>query len=293
MCRNHCRIALEAVAWIAILLTTPAAVLAAPQPTPQATPEAIVLENEVCRYEIGRDGKNRAMRNLADKKDYLRSATPLMRVGRAEQHWDSSRVELTGDLLSVSFAGCDARVKAKLEIRPKYFTLCVTEVSGSGFDWLQFCNLQVKMTQKVGVLVNAAWDDDFAVCVLACNDRTDCGSHGVPTARAYREFGFEGAKAAIIGVATGKPDPAARLLDAIEIVELEQGLPHPTIGGVWTKRAPQRFASYLMVGSVNQRNIDQVVEFAKGGFGCVEIFWNARPPPTTRIPNYSPMVWPE
>ena len=204
MCHTLRRFMTEAVVWIAVLPATGTVVLGAPPPTPQATPDAIVLENEICRYEIGRDGKNRALVNLADKKDYLQAATPLMRVGRAQQYWDSSKVELTGDLLSVSFAGCDARVKAKVEIRPRYFTLSMTEVSGSGFDWLQFCNLQVKMTQHVGALVNAAWDDDFAVCVLACNDRTDCGSHGVLTARAYREFGIEGAKVAIVGDSYGQ-----------------------------------------------------------------------------------------
>ena len=279
----------EAVARIAVLLATGTVVLGAPPPTPQATPDRIVLENQVCRYEIGRKGKNLALVNLADRKDYLRSPTPLMRAGRGQQSWDSAKVERTGDQLTVSFAGCDACVKAQVGIHPKYFTIRVTEVTGGGLDWLQLCNLQVKMTEHFGALINAAWDGDFAACVLACNDRTDCGSHGVPTARAYREFGIEGAKAAIIGVPGGRPDPAANLLDAIEIVELEQGLPHPMLNGVWIKRAPERFASYLMVSSVNQRNVDQVVEFAKGGFGCVEIFWERSTP--TYEPN--PQLFPD
>ena len=176
---------------------------------------------------------------------------------------------------------------AKVEIRPRYFTLTVTGVSGGELDWLQLCNLRVKMNENVGALVNAAWDGQFAACVLACNDRTDCGSHGVPTARAYREFGIEGAKVAIVGVPTGGPEPSSKLLDAIEVVELEQGLPHPTINGVWIKRAPERFASYLMVSGVNQQNIDQVIEFARGGFGCVEIFWERSTP--TYEPNPSPV----
>ena len=185
---------------------------------------------------------------------------------------------MNGDVLTVSFADCPCQVTAKVEIRPRYFTLTVTGVSGGELDWLQLCNLRVKMNENVGGLVNAAWDGQFAACVLACNDRTDCGSHGVPTARAYREFGIVGAKVAIVGVPTGGPEPSSKLLDAIEVVELEQGLPHPTINGVWIKRAPERFASYLMVGGVNQQNIDQVIEFARGGFGCIEIFWERSTP---------------
>ena len=62
-------------------------------------------------------------------------------------------------------------------------------------------------------------------------------------------------------------------MDAIEVVELEQGLPHPMLNGVWIKRAPERFASYLMVYGLSQKNVDQVIELAKGGFGCVEMAW--------------------
>ena len=287
---NHCRSAFQTVSWMAVLLCMGTALLAAAPTALKTTPEAIVAENGVCRYEIGRDGKNRALMNLSDKKDYLKSPTPLMRPGRGQQSWDSSRVEMTGDLLNVSFAGCDVRIRAKLEVHRKYFTLQVIKVSG-GLDWLQFCNLQVKPTQNVGELVNAAWDDRFAVCVLACNDRTDCGSHGVPTARAYREFGIEGARVAIIGIPTGRPDPAARVLDAIETVELEQGLPHPTFNGVWIKRAPERFASYLMLSNVSRQNIDQVIELAKGGFGCIELTWWKSVPGYEPNPKLFPNGW--
>ncbi len=234
---------------------------------------AIVLENTACRLEIGADGKHRALVNLADGKDYGEPGQPFMVAGRGQQTWASSKVELAGQILTVSFAPGSLQVKAKVEVRPRYFTLSIESVSDPGIDWLQLCNLRVKPSEHVGALVNAAWDNHFAACVLALNDRTDCGSHGVPTARAYREFGIEGAKVAIVGVPTGGPDPSIKLLDAIEIVELEQGLPHPTIDGVWIKRAPQRFASYLMIGGISHKNVDQVIEFAKGGFGCVELMW--------------------
>ena len=71
MCHTLRRFMTEAVARIAVLLATGTVVLGAPPPTPQATPDRIVLENQVCRYEIGRDGKNLALVNLADRKDYL------------------------------------------------------------------------------------------------------------------------------------------------------------------------------------------------------------------------------
>ena len=58
--------------------------------------------------------------------------------------------------LTVGFAGCPSLVKAKLEIRPRYFTLTVAGVSGGDLDWLQLGNLRVTMTDRVGALVSAA-----------------------------------------------------------------------------------------------------------------------------------------
>jgi len=234
---------------------------------------AIVLENELCRYEIGLDGKNRALVNLGDKHDCLVTGQPFMVVGQGPKSWASSKVELAGDLLTVSFGESGIRVRARMAIRPRYFTVSIESVGGGEPDWLQLCNLRTKIGGHVGGLVNTAWDDRFAVGALACNDRTDCGSHGVPTARAYRQFGIEGAKVAVFGVPTGRPDPGGKVLDAIEVIELEQGLPHPTVNGVWIKRAPERFNSYLMVGGINHRNADEVIRFAKGGFGCIELTW--------------------
>ncbi|MCY2988645.1 MAG: hypothetical protein NTY19_12365 [Planctomycetota bacterium] len=276
------------ISGLASLLAGNCPAAAAEAASPRATEQAVVLENSVCRYEIGTDGKNRALINLADQQDYAQPGVPFMLAGQGPRTLAASKVSLSGDVLTVSFADCPCQVTAKVEVRPRYFTLTVTGVSGGELDWLQLCNLRVKMSEHVGALVNAAWDGRFATCVIACNDRTDCGSHGVPTARAYREFGIADAKVAIVGVPTGGPDPSSQLLDAIEVVELEQGLPHPTINGVWIKRAPERFASYLMVSGVNQQNIDQVIEFARGGFGCVEIFWERSTPAYEPNPRLFP-----
>ena len=249
---------------------------------PVMTADAIVIANDVCRYEMGTDGLNRAFVDLAEQKNYCEPGQPVMVVRARGKLFSSTRVELSGETLRVSFGDSGVQVAAILASRPGYFTLTVVEVSGAEVEWVQFCNLRLTLSQSVGTLVNAAWDEHFAACVLAGNDRTH--SYGADEARGnlqakcYREFGFEGAKIAIIGVPTGAPDPANRLLDAIERVEIEQGLPHPMLNGVWIKRAPERFASYLMVNGISEQNIDQVVAFAKGGFGCVEIYpWRSTP----------------
>ena len=190
---------------------------------------AIELRNEVCRYEVSTDGRNRALVGLADNVDHCEPGQPFMVLGRGAKTWPSSQRRAAGRCAHGLVRRLRRAGQGTRRDPSALFHALDRRLLGGEADWLQFCNLRVKMTRNVGNLVNAAWDDHFAVCVLACNDRTDGGSHGVPTARAYREFGIEGAKVAIVAVPTGGPDPASKLLDAIEIVELEQGLPHPTI----------------------------------------------------------------
>jgi len=262
---------------------------AEPTRSPVIAGGAVVLENESCCYEIGLDGKNRSLVGLGDKQECLQPGQPFMLLGKGAKSWASTKVELAGDLLTVSFGDSGVSVRAKTAIRPRYFTLSVESIEGGTPDWLQLCNLRTKIGGHVGTLVNTVWNDRFAVGALACNDRTDCGTHGVPSARAYREYGIEGAKVAIFAVPTGRPDPGNKVLDVIEGIELEQGLPHPMFHGVWIKRAPERFSSYLMVSGINQRNADDVIRFAEGGFGCVELTWWRSTP--TYEPN--PAQFPE
>lgn len=250
--------------------------------TAEMEEDTIVLQTETFRYEIGRDGQNRAFVDLATGHDLLEPGQPFMTVGRGEERWPSSRVERDREFLRIFFGGSGVRVRARIEIYSHYFTLTVEQVAGGEIDWVQFCQLRLKIRENVGTLVNAAWNDRFAAAVLACNDRTDSfgadGTQAFLCARSHRAFGLERAKVAVIGVPIHPPDPASSLLEAIAEVELEQGLPHPILNGVWIKRAPERFSSYLMAHGVGEHNVDQVIEFAKGGFGCIEIYpWRSTP----------------
>ena len=249
---------------------------------PRQSADVIVLENALCRYEIGRDGTDRALANRADGKNYCVPGQPFMQVFSAGTIWPSTSVTLTGSTMTVSFGSSGITAQAHVGIYRQRFTVAVEKVSGPEVAWLQICNLHLQPSPNVGPIVNAAWDDSFGVCVLACNDRTDSqaldGAKLIMDARCYREYGLEGAKIAILGVPTGKPDPAARLLAAIGEVEIAEGLPHPIKDGVWIKQSKERFYSYLMLGGCGEGNIDQVIEYAKGGFGCVEIYpWASTP----------------
>jgi hypothetical protein len=54
------------------------------------------------------------------------------------------------------------------------------------------------------------------------------------------------------------------LVSTILLQSLGEGLPHPTLGGVWGKISPEAKKSYLFV-DFTEENIDQVIELAKAG----------------------------
>ena len=67
--------------------------------------DAVALATETYRYEIGRDGRNRAFVDLASGRDYIEPDQPSLAVGSGGQSWPSTRVELQRGRLAGSFAG--------------------------------------------------------------------------------------------------------------------------------------------------------------------------------------------
>jgi len=118
-------IAAAAFGCVAFLLAARTATSAEPAAAPRVTEQAVVLENEICRYEIGADGKNRALLNLADTQDYAQPGVPFMVAGQGQKTFAAAKVELNGDVVTVSFVDCPCQLPAKVEIRPRCFTLTV------------------------------------------------------------------------------------------------------------------------------------------------------------------------
>lgn len=243
---------------------------------------AVVLQNGLCRYEIGTDGLNRSFGPPDGKLNLVEPGQPFMRVRLKDSTVAASQVALAGHTATVTFGASGAVARVRLEAKPEYFALELLDVEGEGLQWLQLCNLRLKISQSVGTLVNAAWDGTYGACVMACNDQVDAAgednSQAALAARCYPQYGLRGARVAILGLPTGDSEPDAQVLAAIGRLELAEGLPHPMVNGVWLKQSPERFRSYLMVHDLSEANADQVIAAARGGFGCIEFYpWRSTP----------------
>ena len=72
----------------------------------------------------------------------------------------------------------------------------------------------------------------------------------------FNDGGIIGSKIALFGC------PVDQTLETIGKIEMEEGLPHPMIDGVWGKQARSASAAYLIY-SFNERNIEEAINYTK------------------------------
>ncbi len=81
-------------------------------------------------------------------------------------------------------------------------------------------------------------------------------NHDKYVAPSFKDDGVIGSKIALFGC---KPE---EVLNTIEKIELNEGLPHPMLNGIWAKRAKEATSAYLIQG-FNTDNIDDAIELTK------------------------------
>ena len=81
-------------------------------------------------------------------------------------------------------------------------------------------------------------------------------NHKKYVAPAFKDKGVVGSKIALFGCA---PD---EVLNIIEKIELNEGLPHPTLNGVWAKRATEATSAYLIQG-FGVHNMKEAIDLTK------------------------------
>ncbi|MGI5922936.1 MAG: hypothetical protein ACOX9E_03235 [Lentisphaeria bacterium] len=251
-----------------------------------AKSEPIVIENRHCRLVLSAKGELlEAVAKLPEEKPIPGSGCAFFRMKAGERGW-LPLVGLergVGNRLTCVFAEPGYSMDVLFRCYDAYFTFMVTDVRGADVSEISFLKMNLRLSENYGGLLNTASGDGVSAVLLSCNDKTHAASSmskelGL-TATAYSEFGMPGAKVALAVV------PSESLLDTIEVVEIEQDLFHPVRDGLWLRRHPGRFASYMMAFGVTEANVDEVIEFARGGFGCIEIsdgWWDSTP---TYAPN--------
>ena len=190
-----------------------------------------------------------------------------MAIKKDEQWHGATAVEWARGFLHVSFGDSGVRAKVHVRALANYLTLELTTLNNHTISEIHLVRVPLDITQTIGKSLTHCRNDDDAAALIPLNLETHSyvapmepavpgepipgmvflGARGhvgpqgderpVLIAHADRKVGLDGAKVAVIAC------PTKSLLDIIEQIEIENGLPHPTIDGVWARRSPELMKS--------------------------------------------------
>ncbi len=232
------------------LLWWAAGVAAGAQPAGVLPTGDLVLQNDSARLTLGGDGRVHGFARR-DGTNLLAEAKgcPLMLVRMGAQWHESNSLAATEQgaekRLRIGFAGTKLTARAAVRSHPQYFEVETVALEGEGAEaveqWI-FVNLPVNITANIGGWLNTAWDDAFAVAVIALEERTDASGAPLLRATGHRDLGLTARKAAI--VACARP----QMLPLLHQIEQEQGLPSPKLAGQWAKTSAAARTSWMITG---------------------------------------------
>jgi len=185
----------------------------------------------------------------------------------------ATRVSRQEDQLTIDFGSANVRATLQVHSTEDYLAFKLLSVEGDGIDRIDLLRLNLRRPPFLGQWVNAAWDDDFGVCLCAGNLQTNAemwpqDQNVLMTATAEAAVGFRGATAVLFGC----PEPKTRFLDAMAVVERDFDLP----SGAAFRRSPSQKFSYLWATRPTPETIDQYIHWAKlGGFRVLLLSYTA------------------
>ncbi len=92
---------------------------------------------------------------------------------------NASAVALSNDELTFQFADIDTTFTYAVDRQPDWIAFRLQSIAGTRPERADVVRVPVGITQNVGRRLNAAWDEQTTVCVMAANRQVDCrGSAG-------------------------------------------------------------------------------------------------------------------
>jgi hypothetical protein len=232
----------------------------------------VVLENRYLKWVIDERGFSKLFVDKMTGRNYLdvEASNPFMEVVKNGKSYNPSLVRMEKDKLKILFDYVEVECSLKVNVFEDYIVFELSSISDQNIDGLTLCRIPLNIKENVGRLLNIGWNSEFAACVLALN--LQVRSYGasdekaILVAKCYPRYGLLGSRVAVVGV------PSSIVKETIRRIQLREGLPSPTLAGVWDKISPEVKKSYLFI-DVTEQNVDEVIKYAKmGGFSYVMMY---------------------
>jgi hypothetical protein len=240
-------------------------------------PEKIILRNAHLSLALSTDGLVSHFKPAHPGKNYLDSAAPhhFMSVrDKAGAVSTSTEIAFRDGFLRLTFGASGIVARVHVRLLPTYMTFELVALSNHALTRVELINLPLTLTPNLNSRLTACVSSEYAAAVIPLNIDTHSrldpqAAYTSLIAEADGRVRLEGARFAVVGCGT------PMLLTTIEKIEQDNGLPHPTLSGVWAKKSPEQSKSYLFI-DVTETTAPHVIDYAKaGGFGYIVLYANA------------------
>jgi len=198
--------------------------------------------------------------------------------------FEANKIELDGNTMTVSFEIIPCKAKIVFDIKDDYISFTLSDLIYPENAYGHLCmdlppveefrilQLPIKNRKNFGHWINAMWDENASVSVLAAMPEALIDSEKrkgmrILTATAKKEIQLKGVTAALI-VSGGKE----AFLDSVDRLEHDFGLPL----GVESRRSDTINQSIYSANGICPANVDEHIKYAKmGGFSCMLIYYSS------------------
>jgi len=225
----------------------------------------IILENQRLRLVLGEDAAWRAVVDTATGKEYCAQGKriALASVRAQDRSCQANRAELEGGRLTIGFEGCDTRLTYAVKAERDWVLFRLDRCEGTRPGQVTLAQLGVTITEHVGPRLGGAWNEEFAICLMAANLQTQCGARrrenfAELTATTQDAPGpkLEGAAVALVACPTKE-------LDAIlQKLAVAYDLPRNDARGAPSRNLPIARQSYWFL-SFGEKDVEKVIDCCK------------------------------
>ena len=263
----------------------------------------VAFSTEYFRLSLDENGSVTELTDIASDVNYAAGESAfLIAIKEEGQLLNPVDFQVRGDLITYHFPG-DLSIDLKVQSKGSYLRMEVEGISDTGrTDAILWGPIKTTIGETVGEFVGVVRNQDYAIGIQALNVKTTGGrlvddqgfvpprgsaalaqeygssiqafcidrtrpqsievwnGFGHTAVVANPEFGLLGSAVALFGVQEG------RALEVIELIELEEGLPHILIDGEWVKSSPLAGRPYI-ISNFGESTVDLMLDFTeKVGF---------------------------
>jgi hypothetical protein len=175
----------------------------------------------------------------------------------------SLRKEKEPDRWLLSFENCPTELLYTIRAETNWVLFRLEEIRGPRPSRITLLEIPVRISQRIGTRLNAAWDARWAVCLMAANAQTEArpvSREGATwlTAASQDQPGpkLEGSAAVLLA------GPTAELRRLLREVSLAFDLPRNEKDGTPSKELPEARGSYWFL-SFGEKDVDRVIDLCR------------------------------